>query len=226
MATSEEPNLLSPEGGNDGNSTGTPLLPAPTNLFPREMELAERFIRIVKYSNLSLEDAVPDSSLTPIKELFQSFGIENWPDLAFFSHDDVNDHFKNFPSTEITLRDVKAMGYLFRFAKVNTNEPPPRTTMRDVIASVDMAENLSKGATPPVPVTPTQDRLRKTVPELDKFKGTDEDSFGWMEDTLTKLGAAGLARYLTEPSLAKKKPILLKVSFTHYLQQCLGLQSK
>ena len=60
MAAGEEPTLLSPEGGTDGNSTGTPSLPAPANLFPREMEFAERFIRIVKHSTLSLKDAVPE----------------------------------------------------------------------------------------------------------------------------------------------------------------------
>ena len=41
----------------------------------------------------------------PVAELFKSFGIEMWPDLAFFSHEHVQDYFKSFPSKEITLRD-------------------------------------------------------------------------------------------------------------------------
>ena len=87
------------------------------------------------------------------------------------------------------------MGYLFRFAKVHSNEPSPTTTMREVIATVDIADNASSTTNNSGAITPSQDRLQQTVPELDTFKGTDEVSFGWIEDTLTKLGAAGPARY-------------------------------
>ena len=104
MTSEEEPNLLSPEAGTIA-STAVDALPSPTILFPSEMELAEPFIRIIKHNKLPLTDKVPDSSKTPVAELFKSFGIEMWPDLAFFSHEHVQDYFKSFPSKEITLRD-------------------------------------------------------------------------------------------------------------------------
>ena len=206
----EEPVLLSPEGRTEGRepdiANDSASSPAATTLFSTEMTLHERFLRIIKYESLPLTDSVPNGPLDTIKKLFTSFGIEEWPDLAFFTPSDVNDHFKSFPSTEITLRDIKAMGYLFKFAKVQTTVPPLNFTMKEVILRVDMAESLSSTAVNSSSASSNQDRLRKTVPELETFKGTDEDSFGWMEDTLTKLGTAGLARYLTEPTLVASNP--------------------
>ena len=76
-----------------------------------------------------------------------------------FTHEDVKDNFQNFPSKDITLRDVKAMWYLFRFAKVHSNEPSPTITMREVIATVDLAINASMGTTTSVAINPSQDRL-------------------------------------------------------------------
>ena len=105
------------------------------------------------------------------------------------------------------------MGYLFRFAKVHSNEPSPTITMREVIATVDLVIHASMGTTISAAINPSQDHLCKTVLELDTFKGTDEDAFQWMEDTLTKLGAVGLSRYLTEPSLVQKNPDIAKRFF-------------
>ena len=142
----DEPVLLSPEGRTEGRepdiANDSASSPAATNLFSTEMTLHERFLRIIKYESLPLNDSVPNGPLDTIKKLFTSFGIEAWPDLVFFSPSDVEDHFKILTSDAIALRDVKPMGYLFKFAKVQTSTPPMNFTMKDIILRVDMAENF------------------------------------------------------------------------------------
>lgn len=177
---------------------GTPPPPKtvvirPRRLFPDKMEAHERFIGIVKYSSLKNEESVPTAVLDAVKNMFVDFGITEWKDLVYFDQKDVTDYFASNSCKEITYRDRKAMGYLLQYSKTNTVVPDEPLNMLDVIKEVVNPGSLIH---PPKPVV-SPEQIQKTVPELDTFKGTDEDSFGWMEDTLTKLGTVGLARYLS-----------------------------
>ena len=83
-------------------------------------------------------------------------------------------------------------------------EPIASLAMADIIKIVDDVGSLSSSQTPNTITVPSQQPVRKIVPELDTFKGTDEDLFRWIEDTITKIGTAGLARYLTDLALVAK----------------------
>ena len=45
------------------------------------------------------------------------------------------------------------------------------------------------------------------------LKGTYEDSFGWLEDTLAKLGTGGLVRYISDTAVVKYNPDLVESAF-------------
>lgn len=85
--------------------------------------------------------------------------------------------------------------------------------MTDIIKIVDTVNTSNSSQTPSMITVPSQQPSRKTVPELESLKGTDEDSFRWMKDTLTKLGTAGLARYLIDSALVVNNPDLAESFF-------------
>ena len=176
----------------------------PKVLFSDTMTKHERFLRIVKYASRPLEDSLPTSVSDSIKKMFLDFGVESWADLALFSLSDIVNYYDNNKCAEITLRDKWSMGYLLKYVKMTPLQPSASLVMADIIKIVDDVGSLSSSQTPNTITVPSQQPARKTVPELDTFKGTDEDSFGWMEDTLTKLGTAGLARYLTDAGIVAK----------------------
>jgi len=203
-------------GANDGLANETNSLNSstvPKILFADTMTNDERFLRIVKYTSLSLEDAIPKTVMDSIKKMFLDFGVESWADLALFSLSDIVEYYTNNKCAEITLRDKRSMGYLLKYVKMTPLQPSASLAMADIIKLVDDVGSLSSSQTPNSITVPSQQPARKTVPELDTFKGTDEDSFGWMEDTLTKLGTAGLARYLTDTALVAKNPDLTESVF-------------
>ena len=134
------------------------------------MKLSERFIRIVKHGNIPLRDSVPEDSLKASNNLFTSFGVEEWSDLAYFSPEDVHDHFKSFPVKVITLRDIRAMGFLFGYAKLTPVSRELRICMAEVISTVEKAEGSSKVSFSIGSCRNSPDCLRKTVPELEHRK--------------------------------------------------------
>ena len=203
-------------GGNDRSVLETESLNSsavPKILFSDTMTKHERFLRIVKYTALPLEDAVPVTVLESLKNMFLEFGIESWEDLALFSLNDVIEYYKNNKCTEVTLRDKRSMGYLMKYVKMTPLQPSASLAMAEIIKIVDDVGSVYSSHTPNTITVPSQQPARKNVPELDTFKGTDEDSFGWMEDTLTKLGTAGLARYLTDSAVVAKNPDLAESVF-------------
>ena len=203
-------------GGNDGFALETNSLNSstvPKILFSDIMTKHERFLRIVKYTALPVEDAIPVTVLDSLKNMFLEFGVESWEDLALFSLIDVIEYYINNKCTDITLRDKRSMGYLLKYVKMTPLQPSASLAMAEIIKIVDDVGSVFSSQTPNTITVPSQQPARKTVPELDTFKGTDEDSFGWMEDTLTKLGTAGLARYLTDSALVAKNPDLAESVF-------------
>ena len=105
------------------------------------------------------------------------------------------------------------MGYLLKYVKLENELPNEALNLTDIINKVENIpdnksyQSLSSATHTSHPYT------KKTVPDLDEFKGTDEDSFGWLEDTLTKLGTAGLARYLSDTRLVTQNPDLMESVF-------------
>ena len=196
---------------NETNSTNSSA--APKILFSETMFIYERFLRIVKYASLPLEDSIPTTASDSLKKMFLEFGVDSWADLALFSLDDIMEYYENNKCTDITLRDKRSMGYLLKYIKMTPFEPSSNLPMAEIIKIVDDVGSIASPQTPNTITVPNHQPVRKIVPELETFKGTDEDSFGWMEDTLTKLGTAGLARYLTDPALAVKNPGLAESVF-------------
>ena len=160
-----------------------------------------------------MEDSIPTTASDSLRKVFLEFGVDSWADLALFSLDDIMEYYENNKCTDITLRDKRLMGYLLKYVKMTPFEPSSSLPMADIIKIVDDVGSIASPQTPNTITVPNHQPVRKIVPELDTFKGTDEDSFGWMEDTLTKLGTAGLARYLTDPALAVKNPDLAESVF-------------
>ena len=191
----ETANAVSPGGGVTANSAAIVHLP------PNDLSI---FISGLIRVNLgTLPTAEADGVKESIKNLFDNLGVTEWSDLALFSVADIEDYFSSNKSTAITKRDIKALGKITEFVKQCPDSPDPNLLLTAIVSKLHAVNSLQ------VPSSPSSRRYivdKKTVPTLKVFLGMDEDSFGWMEDTQNKLGSAGLARYLTDPTLVKSHP--------------------
>ena len=177
------PKTVTPPKGDDRTQTsgenGTNgLASVPKILFSSTMPLAKRFICIAKYSNLTATDAVPTHVITAIQDMFNDYGITEWQDLALFDLTDIDAFFNQKACKDITIRNRKSMGYLLKYVKLENELPNEALNLTDIISKVENIPD-NRSYQPINSTTHTSHQYtKKTVPDLDEFKGTNQDSFG------------------------------------------------
>ena len=114
----------------------------------------------------------------------------------------------------LSLRYQLALSFIFQYSQIKDEIPPHGMALSTVIREVQKreGENAASLQAPPSPTC----TAKIDVPALKEFKGTDEDAYGWIQDTSNTMGRAGLSLYLTEKSVCQKRPEMQREFFTPF----------
>ena len=186
------------------NNFISPMLPPRTPDFTVFVETIANLL----YCNVAgFVTTPPESVRSTLKVLFQGLGINTWHDLQFCKLDTISKFYENnniSTDNKLSVRDQLALLYVFRYSCFKDAIPEPGTLMNKIVCEVQGQE---KGHQVQRNLPPSPSCSQKIdVPAPKQFRGTDEDAYGWIEDTLNTMGQAGLSAYLTDKTICQHQP--------------------
>ena len=112
----------------------------------------------------------------------------------------------------------KRLGYLVRYAKLG--KPLTSTlAMTSIIREVDEYSVAISSRSVRFQNSPSRSSAmttdKKTVPDLDKFSGKDEDYYSWRDSTVNKMGQSRLSSFLSDAAyVAKHNDLAVSVFYS------------
>jgi hypothetical protein len=199
--TTPSPNAKSTDGKTTDDSSGTGT---PVRLFRFDSDILHMVVEL-----LGPDDDSRQPLLDGIDRLFNGIGVLKWDDLRVFSSEDIASAITStagLPGALSTPRTIKTLGYIVDYSEIGTLTVD--LSIGDIISAVKaLRRGHSTSASVGSPIRKGVQILeKKTVPNLAKFSGLDEDFFSWKTTTMNTLGVAGHAQFLSDDTMTAKHP--------------------
>ena len=122
---------------------------------------------------LLLEDPPSAKTIKVFEDLMMFFQVLAWSDLKVFGRDNVSKWFKS-NHTNLNRVIQKRLGYIVEYARHSVLHES--TTMCDIMAKVT-GNNAKRPETIATSITTSDNSLKTSVPNIEKFSGIDEDYY-------------------------------------------------